>query len=90
LVILPRKINRLFAGLTNVWIKFERAESWHSIKRQNLCHLIEDAEKKGLSEKTASLSTTSKYRIGLAMVAATKGYQLILVMPESMSVKEGN
>lgn len=83
------KINRLFGSNRNVWIKLERANPGASIKDRIALAMIEDAEQKGLLQKESTIieATSGNTGIGLAMVAAVKGYRLILVMPESMSVE---
>lgn len=83
------KINRLFGTEHNVWIKLERANPGASIKDRIALAMIEDAEEKGLLKEGSTIieATSGNTGIGLAMVAAVKGYKLILVMPESMSIE---
>jgi cysteine synthase A len=83
------KLNRLFPGTIEVWTKMERANPGGSIKDRIALSMIEDAEQKGLLNKDSVIiePTSGNTGIGLAIVAAVKGYKLILVMPESMSLE---
>ena len=83
------KINRLFGTNQNVWIKLERANPGASIKDRIALAMIEDAEEKGLLKIGSTIieATSGNTGIGLAMVAAVKGYKLILVLPESMTIE---
>ena len=82
------RFDRLFPG-REVWIKAERTNPGGSIKDRIALSMIEAAEKAGQLKPGATIvePTSGNTGVGLAMVAAVKGYKLILVMPESMSVE---
>lgn len=83
------RINRLFDPRVEVWAKLERQNPGGSIKDRIALSMIEDAEARGVLKPGSVLvePTSGNTGVGLAMVAAVKGYELILVMPESMSVE---
>ena len=83
------RFNRLFPGEQQVWVKAERFNPGGSIKDRIALSMIEAAEKSGALQPGATIiePTSGNSGVGLSMVAAVKGYKLILVMPESMSVE---
>ena len=83
------KINRLYPANIEVWSKMEKANPGGSIKDRIALNMIEDAEQKGWINKDTTIiePTSGNTGIGLALVCAVKGYKLILVMPESMSIE---
>ncbi|APV49456.1 cysteine synthase A [Betaproteobacteria bacterium GR16-43] len=82
------RINRLF-GSAEVWIKSERANPGGSIKDRIALAMVEEAEASGKLAKGGTIiePTSGNTGIGLAMVAAVKGYKCILTMPDSMSLE---
>ena len=83
------RVNRMFGPAANVWIKSERANPGGSIKDRIALSMVEDAEATGKLTKGGTIiePTSGNTGIGLAMVAAVKGYPLVLVMPDSMSIE---
>jgi cysteine synthase len=83
------RVNRLFGAGHRVWIKSERANPGGSIKDRIALAMVEDAERSGKLRPGGTIiePTSGNTGIGLAMVAAVKGYALVLVMPDSMSVE---
>ena len=83
------RINRLFGATHKVYIKSERANPGGSIKDRIALSMIEAAEKSGALKPGGTIiePTSGNTGIGLAMVAAVKGYKLVLVMPDSMSIE---
>jgi len=83
------RINRLFGDKAEVWVKSERSNPGASIKDRIALAMVEDAERSGKLKPGGVIvePTSGNTGIGLAMVAAVKGYKLVLVMPESMSIE---
>ena len=83
------RINRLFGAGPEVWVKSERGNPGGSIKDRIALAMVEDAEARGALRPGGTIvePTSGNTGIGLAMVAAVKGYRLVLVMPDSMSIE---
>ena len=83
------RIQRLFGKDAHVWIKSERSNPGGSIKDRIALAMVEAAEKSGALQPGGTIvePTSGNTGIGLAMVAAVKGYKLVLVMPDSMSIE---
>jgi cysteine synthase A len=83
------RINKLFGNSHKVYVKSERTNPGGSIKDRIALAMIEDAERSGALQPGATIiePTSGNTGVGLALVAAVKGYKLILVMPDSMSVE---
>ena len=83
------RLNKIFGSAHDVWVKLERNNPGNSIKDRIALAMINDAEEKGLLKPGTVIiePTSGNTGIGLALVCAVKGYQLTLVMPESMSVE---
>ena len=83
------KINKLFPNQVEVWMKLERQNPGGSLKDRIALAMIEKAEQDGKINKDTLIiePTSGNTGVGLAMVCAVKGYKLVLVMPESMSVE---
>ncbi len=83
------RLNKLFPGAENVWVKLERNNPGGSIKDRIAYSMVRDAEEQGHLKPGSTIiePTSGNTGIGLAMVAAVKGYRIILVMPESMSME---
>ena len=83
------RINRLYGPDAQVWVKCERGNPGGSLKDRIALGMVEDAERSGRLKPGGIIiePTSGNTGIGLALVAAVKGYQIILVMPESMSIE---
>jgi len=83
------RINRLFGDTHTVYVKSERSNPGGSIKDRIALAMIEAAEASGKLQPGGTIiePTSGNTGVGLAMVAAVKGYKLILVMPDSMSIE---
>lgn len=83
------RMGRMFGPQAEVWIKAERVNPGGSIKDRIALAMVEDAERSGALKPGGTIiePTSGNTGVGLAMVAAVKGYKLILVMPDSMSIE---
>ena len=83
------RMGRMFGTQAEVWIKAERVNPGGSIKDRIALAMVEDAERSGALKPGGTIiePTSGNTGVGLAMVAAVKGYKLILVMPDSMSIE---
>jgi cysteine synthase A len=83
------RINRLFGPAAQVWVKSERSNPGGSIKDRIALAMVEEAERSGQLQPGGTIiePTSGNTGVGLALVAAVKGYKLVLVMPDSMSIE---
>ncbi len=83
------RLNRLFEPAHEVWLKLERSNPGGSIKDRIALAMVEQAEKNDLLKAGGVIiePTSGNTGVGLALVAAVKGYRLLLVMPDSMSLE---
>ena len=83
------RVNRLFGNTHHVWIKSERSNPGGSIKDRIALSMVDAAEKSGALKPGGTIvePTSGNTGVGLAMVASVRGYKLILVMPDSMSIE---
>jgi cysteine synthase len=83
------KLNKINTGNAEIVVKIESANPGGCVKERIALAMLADAEKKGLLNKDTVIiePTSGNTGVGLAMVAAVKGYKLILTMPETMSIE---
>jgi cysteine synthase A len=83
------KLNKINEGTAVIYVKLESFNPLHSVKDRIALAMIEDAEEQGKLQKGTVIiePTSGNTGIGLAFVAAVKGYRLILTMPDTMSIE---